>query len=387
MREVAIIGVGQVPVAEHWSSSLRQLGADAVSATLADAHGITPDALIVGNAFGASFNSQSQLGALIADYSGLGGIESWVVEAADASGGAALRAGYLAIASGAIESVLVLGIEKSSDSLASSRVAARNVALDADFESAHGVTISAQAALLMRRYMFEYGVELAAFEGFSINAHANGKNNQNAMFRNTLKPGAFAKASMVADPVNLFDGAPDADGAAGVLLVSAEKAARYAAQPIIIAGSSVSTDTLALHERNDFLHLRAARDSALKALAQSETTLAEIDLFEAHDAFTILTVLALEAVGFAERGAGWKWASDSGAQLGATGRLPISTFGGLKSRGNPVGATGIYQAVEAVLQLRGQAGKLQVPDAKVALIQSIAGVGSTAVSHVLRRTN
>lgn len=387
MREVAIVGVGQVPVAEHWSSSLRQLAAEAVSATLEDAQNLTPEALIVGNAFGATFNSQSQLGALIADYSGLGRIESWAVEAADASGGAALRAGYLAIASGALDSVLVLGVEKSSDSLAGSRVAARNVALDADFEAAHGVTIAAQAALLMRRYMYEYGVELAAFEGFSINAHANGKNNQNAMFRNTLKPGAFAKASMVADPVNLFDVAPDADGASGVLLVNAEQASRYAAQPILISGSGAATDSFALHERADLLNLAAVRESTQKVLAQSELELADIDLFEAHDAYTILTTLALEASGFAERGEGWKWAQDSGEQIRPTGRLPISTFGGLKSRGNPAGAAGIYQAVEAVLQLRGQAGAVQVPDARTALIQSIAGVGSTVISHVLQRMN
>jgi acetyl-CoA C-acetyltransferase len=387
MREVAIVGVGQVPVAEHWSSSLRQLAADAVAATLEDAPGIAPEALIVGNAFGATFNSQSQLGALIADYSGLGRIESWVVEAADASGGAALRAGYLAVASGAVDSVLVLGVEKSSDSLAGSRVAARNVALDADFESAHGVTIAAQAALLMRRYMYEYGVELDTFEGFSINAHANGKSNKNAMFRNALKQGAFAKASMVADPVNLFDVAPDGDGAAGLLLVSADKASGHGAQPILIAGSGASTDQFALHERSDFLDLVAVRESTRKALAQSNLELADIDLFEAHDAYTILTALALEATGFAERGEGWKWAQDSGAQIRPNGRLPISTFGGLKSRGNPAGATGVYQAVEAVLQLRGQAGAVQVPDARTALIQSIGGIGSTVVTHVLQQMN
>jgi acetyl-CoA C-acetyltransferase len=261
------------------------------------------------------------------------------------------------------------------------------VALDADFEAAHGVTIAAQAALIMRRYMYEYSVDLSAFEGFSINAHANGKSNNNAMFRNTLKPGAFAKASMVADPVNLFDGAPDADGAAGVLLVSAEDASRYTQEPIIIAGSGASTDTFALHERTDLLHLTAARESAQKALQQAEVALTDIDLFEAHDAYTVLTALSLEAIGFAERGAGWKWAEDGGAQIRPNGRLPISTFGGLKSRGNPAGASGIYQAVEAVLQLRGQAGAMQVPDAQFALIQSIAGMGSTVVTHVLRRMN
>ena len=182
------------------------------------------------------------------------------------------------------------------------------------------------------------------------------------MFRNILKPGAFAKASMVADPVNLFDGAPDADGAAGVLLVSAEQASRYTRHPIAIAGSGASTDTFALHERADLLDLAAARESAHKALAQAGAALADVDLFEAHDAYTILTALSLEAIGFAERGSGWKWAEDAGAQIRPNGRLPISTFGGLKSRGNPAGASGIYQAVEAVLQLRGGVAQFQCAD-------------------------
>src|SRR5690606_15699085 len=162
------------------------------------------------------------------------------------------------------------------------------------------------------------------------------------------------------DPVNLFDVAPDADGAAGVLLVSADYASRYTAQPILIAGSGVSTDRFALHERTALLDLVAVLESTQIDLRQAELELDVIDLFEAHDAYTILTALALEAAGFAERGEGWKLAQDAGAQIRPNGRLPISTFGGLKSRGNPAGATGIYQAVEAVLQLRGQGGPVQV---------------------------
>lgn len=384
MRDVAIIGVGQTPVGEHWASSVRQLGADAIAATLEDAGRGAPDALIVANAFGATFSSQSHLGSLIADFAGLHGVESWTVEAADASGGAALRAGYLAVASGAVDSVLVLGVEKASDSLAGTRVAGRNVALDADYEAVHGVTLTAQAGLLMRRYMYEYGVDLSAFEGFSMNAHANGSKNANAMFRNVLKPGAFARASMVSDPVNLFDGAPDADGAAGVLLISADSMSDPS-RAVLIAGSGAATDMLALHERHDILALNAARVSAQKAMQQAEVSHDQIHLFEAHDAYTVLTALALEAVGFAERGEGWRWAADGGAQIRPDGRLPLSTFGGLKSRGNPVGATGVYQAVEAALQLRGEAGVTQVANASVALIQSLGGIGSTAVTHVLRK--
>jgi len=384
MRDVAIVGIGQTPVGEHWGASLRELAADAISAALADAGITAVDALIVGNAFGASFSSQTQLGALIADYANLGAIEAWTVEAADASGGAALRAGYMAIASGLADVVVVVGVEKSTDSIAGTRVMARNVALDADYEAVHGLTQAAQAGLVMRRYMYEYGVELGAFEGFSINAHANAKGNKNAMFQNQIKPGAFAKASMVADPVNLFDGAPDADGAAAVVLVSVDAARELGKPAVLIAGSAAATDRLTLHERENLLHLAAVAESTQKALAQAEVALDDVHVMELHDGYTILTSLALESMGYAERGQGWTLAVNAGEMLRPTGKRPISTFGGLKARGNPVGATGIYQAVEACLQLRGEGGVHQVPAANTALIQSIGGFGSTVVTHVLR---
>ena len=379
MREVAIIGLGQTPVGEHWDTSLRTLASDAARAALDDAGLQSVDALYVGNAYGATFSSQSQIGALAADYSGLHGVEAFAVDAGEASGGAALRAGYLAVASGAVESVMVLGVEKASDTVGTAHNLARNVSLDADYESIHGATL---AALVMRRYMHEYGVELAAFEPFSINAHANGKLNPGAMYRNTLKPGAFGKAPIVADPVNLFDSAPDGDGGAAVILTAAERAADQVPIPVRITGSAGATDTLAVHDRADLLDLPAVRQSTAKALMQAGLTREAIDLFEAHDAFTILTVLALEAAGYAARGEGWKVAQDGGIAL--TGALPLSTFGGLKARGNPIGATGVYQAVEAALQLRGQANANQVPDARIALIQSIGGLGSSVFTHVLQ---
>ncbi len=383
MRQVAIIGAGMIPVGEHWENSLRMLAADALRLAMADADITQVDALYVGNAYGSTFSSQTHLGALIADYAGLVGIEAYAIDAAEASGAAALRTAYLAVASGAVETALVVGVEKSTDAIGAARVEGRNISLDADFESIHGATLPALAGLLMRRYMYEYGVELSAFEGFSINAHANGKLNANAMFRNVLKPGAFAKASMVADPINLFDGAPDADGAAAVILVSEEKAADMVSKPIRILASAAATDTIALQDRSDLLHLSAVMRSTERALMQAKIMRESIDLMELHDAFTILSALSLEAVGFAERGQGWKPASDSGAGISLKGKLPLSTFGGLKSRGNPVGATGIYQAVEAVLQLRGEAGANQVEGASIAFIQNLGGLASSAISHIL----
>lgn len=383
MRDVAIVGVGTIPVGEHWDSSLREIGAEAVHKAMEDANISAADALYVGNAFGASFSSQSHVGALVADHAGLTGIESFAVDAADASGGAALRAGYLAVASGMVDTAIVLGVEKSTDAIGSARVAARSVGIDADFEAIHGATLTSLAAMLMRRYMYEYGVELAAFEGFSINAHRNGKANELAMFRNLIKEGAFAKSSMVSDPVNLFDGAPDADGAAAVILTSLDRALDMVPTPVKIAGSGAATDTFALQDRQDPLYFRAVDLSAARAYQQAGISTHDIDLFELHDAYTIFSVLSLEAAGFAARGAGWRMAQNGGEAIGLTGTLPISTFGGLKARGNPVGATGVYQAVEAVQQLRGRAGKNQVVNAKVACIQNLGGIASTAITHVL----
>lgn len=382
MRDVAIIGIGQTPVGEHWDSSLRQLAAEAVNAALQDSGLKAVEALYVGNAFGAAFSEQTHLGALVADYAGLNGVEAFSVEAADASGGAALRTGYLAVASGAVETALVLGVEKATDTVGDARTRARNVSLDADFEAMHGATQTALAALLMRRYMHAYGLELSAFEGFSMNAHANGSRNPNAMFRNILKPGGFARAPMIADPVNLFDSAPDGDGAAAIILTSVERAADLVPQPVRITGSAAATDTLALHDRADLLYLNAANRSAYKAYAQAGIQPGDVSLFELHDEYTVIAALSLEAAGFAERGQGWKLAQDG--RLGLTGSLPVSTFGGLKARGNPVGATGVYQAVEACLQLRDQAGDNQVSNARVALIQNLGGLGGTAITHILQ---
>lgn len=383
MTTTAIIGIGQTPVAEHWESSLRTLAGQAIEAALADA-GLRPDqidALYVGNAYGSTISSQSQIGALVADYAGLRGIEACTLEAGEASGGAALRTATLAVASGMVGTALVLGVEKSTDMVGTPRTRARSVSLDADYEAVHGVTLTGLAAMTMRRYMHEYGVELAAFEGFSINAHANGKLNANAMYRNTIKPGGFAKAPMIADPVTLFDGAPDGDGAAAVIITRADRAGDLVPQPVRIAGSGAATDALALHERADVLDFMAARASAGRALAAAGLGIEAINLLELHDGYTIQTALTLEALGLAGRGEGWRPAAEG--VIGLTGRLPLSTFGGLKARGNPVGATGVYQAVEAVLQLRGTAGANQVADARTALIQSQGGLASTVVTHVL----
>ena len=383
MNKVVIAGIGQTPVNEHWDISLRELALQAMEAAMQDAGGLRPTALYVGNMLSGSLSRQAQLGALLADFAGLHGIEAATIEAAGASAAMALRVGTLAIASGMVDAALVLGVEKLSDQVPAQVEAALAMGADTDYETEQGLTLTAQAAMLAQRYMHEYKVPQHALGGFPITAHANGAHNPNAMFRKAIKPETYAKAAIVSAPLNMFDIAPNADGAAALLLTRPELLPPKFPHPLVeIAGSSSVTDTLALHDRPDPLVFNAARLSIERACAQAGILPKDADLFELFDAFSIYSALSLEAAGFAETGRGWIWAQDGAIQL--DGELPISTLGGLKARGFPGGATGAYQAVEAVLQLRGQAGGAQVKGAKIALVQSLGGPASTAVTHVLR---
>lgn len=380
MRDVSIIGIGQTPVGEHWETSLRHLAHQAVQAALQDGGVERVESLYVGNMLAGELSHQEHLGALIADFSGLRGVEALRVEAADASGGMALRQAYLAVASGAVDFALALGVEKITDVVGNRRTAALATSLDADYEGAQGATPAALAALLMQRYMHEYGAELQDFAGFSVNAHANGALNPNAMYRNKLKPEGFTKAPPVAPPVSLFDAAPEGDGAAAVILTTTERATDLVPKPVRIRASVAATDTLSLHDRADQLFLTAANLAAGRAYQQAGISPQDIDVCELHDSYTIMATLALEACGFAERGEGFKLASEDG--IGRGGRVPISTFGGLKARGHAGGATGLYQAVEVALQLCGEAGDNQVVDARIGMAQNVGGLGGTAVTHI-----
>ncbi|MFN2174165.1 MAG: thiolase domain-containing protein [Candidatus Promineifilaceae bacterium] len=382
MKTVSIIGIGKTDVREHWETSIRHLAWYAIEAAMDDADTSEIDALFVGNMLAGQLSGQNHLGALVADFAGLRGIEAVTVEAANASGGAAVRQAVLAVKSGLVQTALVVGVEKMTDQTGSPVVSAMASGLDADYEAVHGQTLAGTGALLMRRYMYEFGVDVADFAGFSVNAHANGAENPLAMFQNRLKAERFTMAPPVAEPVSLFDAAPAGDGAAAVIITSSERAADMVPNPVEIAGSAMATDTIGLHDRRDLMVLAAAAKSAQKAMQAAGVTPEDIDLFELHDSFTVMAALSLEASGFAERGEGWKLARDG--EIGRNGRIPISTMGGLKARGNPMGATGVYQVVEVAQQLRGQAGACQVPDARIGMAQNIGGSGATAVTHILR---
>lgn len=386
MSDVVIIGIGQTPVGEHWEISLRSLAARAIQAARRDAGEIQPDALYIGNFLAPAASGQTNLGALLVENLALTGIESYTVEAADASGAAAFRQGYMAVASGYVDCAIVVGVEKCTDAIGNMQETIASQALDYDYEAMYGMTPTAQAALLMQRYLFEYDLPRQALAEFPILAHANAVHNPNAMFRKAISYETYAKAGMVSDPLNLFDQAPLADGAAAVVLTRPELAPAPRAFPLVRVVASASViDTLALHDREDMLAFEAAGVSLQRACRQAGILPTDADLFELSDTFSIYAALTLEAAGFAHHGEGWKLARDG--QVAPGGRMPILTLGGAKGRGHPIGATGVYQIVEAVQQLRGQAGNAQVPGAQRALVQSLGGPASTAVTHVLERSD
>jgi len=383
MQKIAILGIGQTKVDEHWDKSLKELGGEACFAAMQDANMNKVDALFVGNMLSPMINGQNQLGTFFSDWIGLWGHEAVKVEAACGSGAAALRAGLMGVASGEIESALVVGVEKMTDKAGHDVTAALATAADADYEVEQGVSFVGINALVMRRYMHEFGWQHADFAPFSINAHANAMHNPNARLHMEITTKQFENSNMVSTPINLLDASPIGDGAAAVIIVPAEKVDSIPGRPrIVLSGSAAATDTIAVHSRKDPLFLSAAYVSAKRAYDMAGVSPDNIDVFELHDAFSIMTALSLEASGFAERGQGPRLGLEN--EISPDGRVPVCTRGGLKARGHPVGATGMYQVVEVVQQLRGECGETQVDGAKIGMAQNIGGSGATVLTHILK---
>ena len=383
MRKVAILGIGQTKIDEQWEKSLREIGGEAAFAALQDAGVTKVDALFVGNMLSSTISGQNQLGAFFSDWMGLWKQEAVKVEAACASGAAALRAGLMAVAAGDIDSALVIGVEKMTDKAGHDVTSALATAADADYELEQGISFVGLNALIMRRYMHEFGWKHEDFAPFSINAHANAMHNPVARLHEKITVEKFEKSAMIATPINLLDASPIGDGAAAVVIVPAEKVASLNGKPrITIAGSASATDTIAVHSRKDPLFLSAAYESSKRAYQMADVSPDDIDVFELHDAFSIMAALSLEACGFAERGQGVRLGLED--RISPKGERPVCTRGGLKARGHPVGATGIYQIVEVVQQLRGDCGETQVDGAKIGMTQNIGGSGATILTHILK---
>jgi acetyl-CoA C-acetyltransferase len=382
MRKVAILGIGQTAIGEHWDRSLRDIGGEAALAALQDAGVEKVDGLYVGNMLSPLVDGQNHLGAFFADWIGLRESEAVKLEAACGSGAAAFRAALMAVAAGEVDSALALGVEKMTDKSAHDVTSALATAADADYEADAGVSFVGLNALIMRRYLHEYGWKHGDFAPFSINAHANAVHNPFARLREEIDADKFERSLMIATPINLLDASPVGDGAAAAVLVPADKVMAHPARPrILIAASAAATDTIAVHSRKDPLFLKAAAESARQCYEVAGVKPSDIDVFEPHDAFSIMSALSLEACGFADRGQGVRLGLDGAITV--KGSVPICTRGGLKARGHPVGATGMYQIVEVAQQLRGECDATQVDGATRGMAQNIGGSGATVLTHIL----
>lgn len=388
MRDVYIIGAGQTEVGRHSNLSLRMLAARAVKAAMQDAGAESVQGLYVGNMLSGVLLNQQHLGALIADAAGLRGIDAATAEAACGSGGAAVRWGVMAVGSGQHDMVAVCGVEKLTAT--DPRVTTRGLAMAADYENeaSHGVSFVALNAMIMRRYLYDYHLISEDLAYFPINAHHNGARNPNAMFQKSVDMRTYRRSPVVADPIRVLDASPICDGAAALILCSADRIAEIKAsgRPFVrVMASANATDSVAIHDRYTPMFLQASYLSSRQAYAQAAITPEEVNFFEAHDAFSVMAALSLEACGFAEPGKAYEMAKEG--EITIEGRLPMSTMGGLKARGHPVGATGVYQVVEAYLQLTGRAGANQVQNARIGMTQNIGGSGATIATHLLERMN
>ena len=377
MRDVVILGVGQVAVREHWETSLRNLAYQSIKEAVKDAGVDHVDALYVGNMLAGELSGQEHLGALISDYCGFNGIEAVRVEAASASGAAALRQGVLSVASGVCDIVVVNGVEQVTDVLQDTLDFGISLSLDTEYELTNGISLTALFALLTKRYVFEGCCTPEDLAQFCVNAHRNGVGNDYAMFRREVNTEIILKSPVVADPIRALECPPACDGSASVVLAPLDA---VEGDPVKITGSAVSTDTIGLDNREDPLVFKAVRESTQKALLMASKSLEDIDFYEVHDLFPVVTALSLEASGFAKKGEGALLAREGTIAL--DGKIPITTMGGCKARGNPMGACGVYQAVEAVTQLRKEAGKNQI-ECETGMIQCMGGTAATVITHVL----
>jgi len=381
LRDVAIIGVSQTKFGELWDESFRDLITTAGMKAIEDANieGADLDAMYVGNMSAGLFVQQEHIASLIADHAGLTPIPCARVEAACASGGLALRNGIMAVASGFHDVVISAGVEKMTDVVDPTPAIA--TASDQEWEAQQGITFPSLYAMMARRHMHEYGTTREQLAMVSVINHKNGAKNPLAQFPMEITVDTVLNSTMVADPLRLLDCSPVSDGASAVILCPAEEARKYTDAPIYVKASTQASGTIALHDRKDLTTIDATVNAARSAYKMAGLKPKDIDAVEVHDCFSINGLLAIEDLGFVQKGKGGIAIEEGMTEL--DGKIPVNPSGGLKSRGHPLGATGIAQAAEIVWQLRGEAGKRQVEGAQTGMTHNIGGTGGTAAVHIL----
>jgi len=380
MREVAIVGAGMTRFGELWGSSLRDMFVEAATEALDGAGADRLDSMYVGCMSGGQFVGQEHLGPLMADHLGMTGIAATHVESACASGGVALRQAFMDVALGTSDLCLAAGVEKMNDGADVTNVLA--TAADQELEVYYGVTFPGLYAMIARAHMHRYGTTEEELSWVSVKNHRHGSKNPKAQFPSQFTLEQVMSSSLVAEPLRLLHCSPVSDGAAAVLLCPLDMAKQYTDRPVKIVASGLATGTLTLADREDPAFLDSVQKSAERAYKMAGLGPKDIDLAEVHDCFSIAEICCIEALGFVEKGKGGSAAKDGLTAIG--GDIPVNTSGGLKSKGHPVGATGIAQAIEIFQQLRGEAGERQVENARIGLAQNMGGSGASSVVHIFQ---
>jgi len=383
MSNLAVIGVGMAQVKSSSGKSLTELFVQAAKDAVEDSGVSKLDAMYVGNMMSGFLQNQEHLGSLMASALGREGMPTYKVEAACASGGVAMNAGVKAALSGLDKIVLVGGVEKMSDNSTPKVTAGLMMAEDKLKVATTGVTFVGLNAMIAREYMLKYNVHHEEIAQFPVLCHGNALDNPKAQFHKKISVDDVLQSSLVADPLRLFDCSAMGDGAAALVLAPMDEAKKLTDSPVEVCASTVATDALSLYQRKELTVFEGSRRAAGEAFARAHLTPKDIDVVEIHDAFSVLGIMAIEDLGFADKGSGSELLREG--QCSRDGKLPINTFGGLKARGHPVGASGVYQIAELTLQLSNRAEKCQVPNASVGLSQSVGGIGSTVAVHILRR--
>jgi acetyl-CoA C-acetyltransferase len=380
MRDVAVIGVGMTKWGELWEKSLRTVFVETALLAIEDAGIEKIDSMVVGCMSSGLFTGQEHLASLLSDYLGRNPVPAARVESACSSGGLALRQGFMEVASGMSDVVLVGGVEKMTDVTGCEATFALGTAADQEYEGYHGLTFPGLYAMMAVAHMHKYGTTRDQLSMVAVKNHENGSKNPLAQYPFRVTVDAVNRSVLVADPLRILDCSPITDGAAAVVLCPLTMAKTMKKSAVRITGSGHATDTIALASRKDIAWLESTHLAAEKALAMAGRTIRDMHFFEVHDCFTIAEIMITEALGIAEKGRGGKAVEEGLTSL--NGQFPVNPSGGLKAKGHPVGATGVAQAVEVVKQLRGEAGERQVKGARRGLTQNMGGTGGSALVHV-----
>lgn len=383
MRPVAVIGIGKTPFGAFADQDLRSLAVTSARKAMQNAR-IEPaqvEAFYLGNFAGPSFVGQSHLAPFVAGSMGITGVPCTRIEAACASSGSAFFHGVSAVGAGLYDLVLITGVEKMTSQQTPRVAEILAMAGECSSEGRAGATFPALFAMIANRHMHQYGTTREHLAAVAVKNHANGAKNPDAHMRKVITMEQALNGKPIASPLTVYDCSLVSDGAASVVLCPLERAREFTDKPVRVLGIAQTSDYVALDRKEDITVFRAVKTAADKAYAMAGIGPADVDLAEVHDCFTIAEIVAIEDLGFTAKGHGGFFSAEGHTAL--NGDKPVNTSGGLKAKGHPVGATGVAQICDLVMQIRGEAGDRQVEKHDIGLAQNLGGSGASCVVTVL----